>query len=331
MNLAIKVPNDLKDKILSFPLLHILQKELSKELKEDEVLKIHLISTKKGIDVLNLLPFDAYYHPIANEDSKNLFTMHRACSNFRMVDIDKFITTTDTFTDATIGKNIGAKESIGFKIGKNSWVLNKTIPPSLEGQHFSDKLYALAKTVLDSVPEIPLVKSRELSTLYADYLENPYFVLNLNLVKGEIELEWIDLISLFENKTIVLMCSELDINFQNPELLDFIKQLPKNNEYKSYVYDSNIEFAKLVSHSVCFITHDSPLMHISSYCRAHTFLINKKENLQKTGPIHFAGEVRNFSLNDPTFKSGPKPNYSRIFDEIYEFVDQRTKVEEEEL
>jgi hypothetical protein len=127
------------------------------------------------------------------------------------------------------------------------------------------------------------------------------------------------------------MCSELDINFQSPELLDFIKQLPKNNEYKSYIYDSNIEFAKLVSHSVCFITHDSPLMHISSYCRAHTFLINKKENLQKTGPIHFAGEVRNFSLSDPTFKSGPKPNYSRIFDEIYEFVDQRTKVEEEEI
>jgi ADP-heptose:LPS heptosyltransferase len=330
MNLAIKVPNDIKEKLLSFPFLHVLYKELSKDLDEDDPLRIHLISTKKGIDVLNLLPFDAFYHQIENEDSKNLFSMHRACANLKINDVDQFISTTESFIDASIGKNIGAKESIGFEVGKNGWLLNKKSPPPV-GAHLSDKIYSLTKNLLKQTPEIPLVKSRDLPPYYADWKENPYIVLNVNLVKGELEKEWIDLIDLFVNKHIILMCSELDKDVQVAELDDYLKELPQKNTYKIFNYYSNIDFGKLISHSVCFITHDSPLMHIASYCRAHTFYINKKENLQQTGPIHFSGEVRNFSLNDPTYMSGPKPNYSKIFDEIYDFVEERTKKEEDSV
>lgn len=329
MNLAIKVPNDLKERVLAFPLLHVLFREFSNQLDEDDILNIHLISTKKGIDVLNLLPFDAYYHSIDNDDTKNIFTMHRACKNFRLVDVDLFLTTTESFVDVVIGKYIGAKKSVGFDVGKNGWLLNKKNSPPT-GAHTSDKIFSLVQNIIEDVPEIPLVRSRELSPFYNDWDDQPYIILNLNLVKGELEKEWIDLLELFDNQKIVLMCSELNKDIQSAEINEYIKKIPKNNEYKVFTYVSNIEFARLVANSLCFITHDSPLMHIGSYCRAHTFYINKKENLQQTGPVHFTGEVRNFSLNDPTFKSGPKPNYTKIFDEIYQFVEERTKVDDSE-
>jgi ADP-heptose:LPS heptosyltransferase len=328
MNLVVKVPNDLREKLLSFPLLHVLHREFSQDADEENPFRFHIISNKKGIDVLNLLPFEAFYHQVDNEDNKNIFRMHRACANFKINDVDIFINTTEGFVDTSIGKNLGAKTCIGFDVGKNSWILNKKSALPV-GHHESDKIYTLAQHVLDEVPEIPLVKSRELPPIYADYQENPYVVINLNLVKGEIEREWIDLIELFVNKNIIFMCSELEKHSQEPELKRFIEELPQKNNYKTFILNSNIDFAKLIAHSVCFVTHDSPLMHIASYCRAHTFYINKKENLQKTGPEHFTGKVRNFSLSDPTFQSAGKPNYSKIFDEVFEFVEERTKKEEE--
>ena len=36
--------------------------------EDDEILNIHLISLKKDIDILNLLPFRAYYHELEEED-----------------------------------------------------------------------------------------------------------------------------------------------------------------------------------------------------------------------------------------------------------------------
>ena len=49
MNIVIKLPDDIRDRILTFPFLHTLQKEMARKIEEseeDEVLNIHLISLR---------------------------------------------------------------------------------------------------------------------------------------------------------------------------------------------------------------------------------------------------------------------------------------------
>ena len=146
MNIVVKLPNDLRGKILSFPFLHGLVKEAKKRLnaEEEEVLKLHLISNKKDIDVLNLLPFSAYYHEIEDEDLKSIFTIHRACVGLKIDRTDIFISTTENFVDASIGKNLKAKTNIGFQIGKNSLFFNKRVPYSVN-DHQALQIFSLIK------------------------------------------------------------------------------------------------------------------------------------------------------------------------------------------
>ena len=47
MNISIKLPNDLRGKILTFPFIHALVKEAKKRLneEEEEILNLHLIAS----------------------------------------------------------------------------------------------------------------------------------------------------------------------------------------------------------------------------------------------------------------------------------------------
>jgi len=322
MNIAIKLPNDLREKVLTFPFLHTLHEQLKLQLEEGEQLIIHLISLKSDIDVLNLLPFHAYYHQLEKDDLKSVFTIHRACSNFNMNTIDCFISTTTSFIDASIGKTLRAKTTIGYETGKNGWVLNKKIK-LISGGHKSEQVYILLKGILDEIPSMPFVESRILEPTYLDHRENPYIVINIDYLSGEPNPEWFEFIEFFVNKRFVFMASDVHLDDQKEKLEEFIEKLPRKNTYKVYEYDSNISFAKLVSYSMGFVTHDSPLVNIASYCNTLVFLINIKENLKLYGPEFFNGEVWNFSLNDPNYTSGNKHDYSKIFDELFNYIDDK--------
>ncbi|MFT6632532.1 MAG: ADP-heptose:LPS heptosyltransferase [Bacteriovoracaceae bacterium] len=331
MNIAIKLPNDLNERVLTFPFLHTLHKVLSAKLEEEEALNIHLISLKNGIDVLNLLPFHAYYHELEEEDIKSIFTMHRACVNLKIESLDVFISTTDSFVDASIGKNYNAKERVGFALGKNAWFFNNKISKLL-GQHFSNQVYELLKGVFDDVPPIPNVYSRNLDSQYSDWNENLYTLINLDVVGKEINPEWKDFLELFDKKTFVLMCSELD--FDNGDDIEkfqtFMESLPSKNIYRTFEDKSNIAFGKIVSYCAGFVTGDSPLVNIAAYCGAQTFHLHSKGKLNQLGPNYFIADVRHFSITDPMFGNGSKFNYSKIFDELYAYIEQKTKVDESE-
>lgn len=331
MNIAIKLPNNLSERTLAFPFLHSLHKFLSANLEEDETLNFHLISLKEGIDVLNLLPFKAYYHELEPEDVKSIFSIHRACMNFKIESLDIYISTTDSFVDASIGRNYGAVSRIGFSSGKNGWFLNKKVS-KLNGQHLSFQIYELLKPLTEEVPPIPNVYSRELPFVFADWNENPYIVINLDLIENKINPEWKSFVELFTNKHFVFMCSNLDKgNVDQVDEFDlFIKSLPSKNTYKTFDSKSSIEFGKLISYCLCFISGDSPLVNIAAYCGAQIFHLHSKENLVQFGPGYFIAEVRHFSLTDPMFGSGGKFNYSKIFDELYAFIHEKTKIEESE-
>lgn len=337
MNIVIKLPDETRERILTFPFLQSLNKYFLKVIEEketedeedDEILNIHLISLKKDIDILNLLPFRAYYHELEEEDVKNVFSVHRACVNFKIDRPDIFICASEGFVDASIGKQLGIKDRVGFDLGKSKWFFNKKIT-FLDGQHKTVQYFNLLKAFFEELPTIPNAFSRSLDPAYADWRENPYTVINLDLVDNKVNPEWNDFFELFTNKNFVFMTDGVPLEEQRSLLDDFIKTLPTKNTYKVFEYASNIAFGKLISHCVTFVTHDSFLMHLASYIGAHTFYINRKENFHFTGPEYLLGEVRNFSLSDPAYKSGNAHDYAKVFDEVYSYIDDKTAVETED-
>ncbi len=319
MILAIKLPNDISDRVLTFPFLHALYRYLEESLDEDESLIIHLISLQKGIDVLNLLPFKAFYHELEDEDIKTIFSIHRACMNFKIEGLDVFISTTESFVDASIGKNFSAKTRAGFAIGKNSWFLNKKISLN-EEKHFSQQVFDLIKVVTDDVVPIKNVYSRNLSPFFSDYGEKPYLVINLDVVEGQFNSEWKEFIELFENKKIILLTQDFEVDLQKSELESFVGELSPKNEYEVFILDSHIDFAKLVTYAACFITHDSYLSYISAYCGAYTFLLNRRTHNKSKAPAHFLGETKYFDLRE-------RSQYAKAFDTMYTYIEDKTKVE----
>lgn len=323
MNIAIKLPNDLNQRILTFPFLHALEKYMKAHLEEEEILKIHLISLVEGIDVLNLLPFNAFYHEVERTDLKTVFSIHRACMNFKIDQIDIFISTTDSFVDASIGKNLMANKKVGFAIGKNTWLLNEKVN-KLNGRHFSEQCFELLRPLVEEMPEMPNVFSRELAPFYIDWSENPYIVINLRKENDKICEEWFDFFDLFVNKNFVLMCTDEELDYQKGLLEDFVKRLPGKNTYKVYEHKSHIEFGKIISYCKYFISYDSPLVNLAAYCGANILHLNEKEKVQLTGSQYFVGDVRHFSLSDPLFKAGNTFNYTKIFDEIFVVLDGKS-------
>lgn len=317
MNIAIKLPNDTRERLAAFPFLYTLERILSEKLGEDEILNLHLIAPKKDIDILNLLPFKAFYHEIADEDLKNVFTMHRACKLFTIDRIEEFVSTTTSFADASIGKNIGAKLTMGFDAGKNKWMLKKVMSKP-EG-HLSDQIYSLLNFFTTEVPPIRSIFARTLPEFYPDWSEKPYTVINLPCKGVDIDgQDWIDFFELFEEQTFVLMSAEIEEEMQEVALKDFIQKLSKKNTYKVFEFNSHIEFGKLVTYALCFYSGTSYLAHLAAYCGATTFYSHKDDDLKHSGPKYFRGEI--IELKDVQVE--------KTFDEVYAFIDARTKKDE---
>lgn len=328
MNIVVKLPNDLNERILAFPFLHLLFKTFENKLEEDEFLNLHLICLKDSIDVLNLLPFKAFYHEVEKEDLKTIFTVHRAIMNLKIDQVDYFISTTDSFVDASIGKNLSAKEKIGFALGKNAWVLTKKVS-KLAGRHHTEQIFELLTPFVEELPEIPTVYSRDLPPFYADYNENPYTIINLNIQGESIHSEWNDFFDLFVNQNFILMCTEADIAKQADLLDDYIKELPTKNTYKTFSLESYIDFGKIVNFCKLIVSFDSPIINLSAYCGVKVVHLNQKMDIRNCGPQFFGGDIRHFSLKDPAFKQGNDFNYSKIFDELYGLIEDRENSDEE--
>ncbi len=320
MNIAIKVPNNLDEKLLSFPFLHALSRYFDAHLEdlEDEVLNIHIISNKKNIEVLNLLPFSAYYHALEEDDLKNIFTIHRGVGNLNLQNIDYFFSTTKTLVDALIGKNLKSTKKIGFAGGKSSLLFTDKIecPGDL---HYSQQVFSLMDSFKDNKVRIKKVVSRKVDPLVPDWNEVPYSVFNLELTKDEINPEWIELFDLFEGQTFYFTCDQADINTQRSHLIDFIKKLPKKNTYHFTEIEDLVEFSKLVAYAKAFISCDSDLVGLASYLGAQCFHISRKKDVSMDNR-YFLGDTVVCSLSDPYYKDGKDFNYGKIFDEILEYL-----------
>lgn len=334
MHLAVKLPEDLRQRLCSFPFLQTLVKGLksqieasNKELAEEDMdqLSVHLIAEKKDIEALYLLPFQAYYHELDQEDLKTVFSAHRAVRNLKIDSADIYLSLTESFVDASLGKSLGAKVKVGFGLGKNSFFYDRKAS-LLKGRHFCEQYHELLKLFLDNPPETPVKGfSRELAAVREDWSENPYYMVNLTTKEGRVEERWSEFFSYVDGETFILLCDGLPFNQQKEIIQDFIKGLGKNNVYIPYELESLIHFSKLVTYAQTFITEDSSLLHVAAYCGAHIHFLQKKEPLQKSGPVYFLGEVRYFNLNEPFYREGSNVAYHKVFDEIFKFIENKAK------
>ncbi|MGE3609026.1 MAG: glycosyltransferase family 9 protein [Bacteriovoracaceae bacterium] len=309
--IAIKLPFDLQERILSFPFLHALRERYPEA-------EIHFITPKKEIEVLNLLPFTAFYHEFDEDEIKSVFDVHRYCANAKIFNVDLFISLTNSFADACLGLGLRAKERLGFGDGWNGVVLTKKNQRP-RGLHITEDFISLYKELVGSNVDVKArVMSRDLSPIIENWDTQPYIAINLSPLRNAgLDSDWIELLSMFENQRIVFFASEEQEKVQ-VLIQPFLARLPKKNLYINFVHKSWIDLAKMLAFARGVITYEGPIASLSAYVGSKTLVLYDREDPQRTGPFYFLADVMIMGASDPTLTVGsPKTgvlNQRRAFD-----------------
>ena len=290
--IAIKLPSDLQERILAFPFLHAISEFYPKA-------TLNFITPKHNVEVLNLLPFKAYYHLYDEDDIQNPLDAHRFCANAQIYNVDLFISLTNSFSDACLGLGLRAKKRVGFSDNWKTLVLTDMINRPV-GHHLVEdflKLYELASK--DTFNKRMRVTARDLLPIFTED-ETPYIAINLSpLRNAEIESEWIELISHFEGQKIVLFSSDEPVKAQL--LMDaFMARLPVKNSYVNFIYRDWIELGRMLSYSQGVITYSGAIGSLAAYVRSKSIILYENEDPQRTGPFYFLTDVNIMGVNNPT-------------------------------
>lgn len=320
--IAIKLPFDLQERILCFPLLHKIKEKYPNA-------EIHFITPKKEIEVLNLLPFKAYYHEIDEDEITTIFDVHRYAVTAKIYNVDVYISLTNSFTDACLGLGLRAKKRVGFSDGWKTMVLtHKT--HRLHGHHVTEDYFALYRAMVEANVELKLkVISRELTPIIPEWDSLPYIAINLSpLREAVIEEEMVELINSFEHQRIVLFASE---DQEKIQLLmePFLEKLNKKNTYINFIYKDWIGLGKMMAFSRGVITFNGPAASLSSYVGARTVILYDTEDPQRYAPFYFQSEILILGVNDPTLintlletgvmQDRKRFNMSEVFAKAFDF------------
>ena len=295
--IAIKLPFDLQERILTFPFLHALRDKYPEA-------ELHFITPKKEIEVLNLLPFTAYYHEFDEDEIENVFDVHRYCANAKIYNVDLFISLTNSFADACLGIGLRAKKRVGFSDNWKTLVLTHKIPRPV-GHHTVEDFFALYQAIDGEVVSSRLkVMSRDLTSIVPG--EEPYIAINLSpLREAVIEYEWQELASMFEGEKIVFFASEEPVRVQML-MENFLATLPKKNTYVNFSYKTWIELGRMLAHAQGVISYSGAAGALSAYVGTKSLLLYDREDAQKTGPFYFLADVTVMGANNPTLVNTPK-------------------------
>lgn len=319
--IAIKLPFDLQERLLSFPFLHLIREKYPKA-------NIHFITPKKQIEVLNLLPFTAYYHEFDEDEINSIFDVHRYTSTAKIYNVDLFISLTNSFADACLGLGLRAKMRVGFSDNWKTLVLTHKTPRP-QGHHITEDYFSLYKCIVGNIEPKIRAMSREVKPIVADWDSLPYIAINLSPIRrAAIEDEMAELINYFENQRIVLFSS--DDQDQVQHLIEpFMARLNKKNLYVNFVYKSWIDLAKMLAFSKGVITFNGPIATFAAYMGTRTFVLYDSENPQRSGPLYFLADVKMLNVNDPSLShpvtaSGglqdrKRFNMGEVFGNVFEF------------
>lgn len=317
--IAIKLPFDLNERILSFPFLHAISEYYPKA-------DIHLITPKKEVEVLNLLPFKAYYHLFNEDDIKSILDVHPYTANASIYNVDIFVSLTNSLPDACLGLGLRAKKRVGFSDDWKTLVLTHKVKRP-QGHHVVEDYMTLFDLMTEKNHDNKLkVHSRSLTPMFED--KSPYIAINLSPLRGiDIEGEWIELISHFEGQKIVLFSSE-DQDKVKLLMENFLKRLPPKNTYEVFYYKDWIELGRMLSFSNGVITYSGATAALSTYVGANTLILFDNEDPQRTGPFYFLAEVSIMGVNNPTLVNSSETkvikdrttfNMTEVFNKAAEF------------
>lgn len=288
--IAIKLPFDLQDRILCFPFLHAISEYYPRA-------DIHIITPKKDVEVLNFLPFKAFYHLFDEDEIRTVLDVHPYTANANIYNVDLFISLTNSFADAALGLGLRAKKRVGFSDDWKALFLTDKIKRPL-GHHFVEDMFALFDVITGQGNAKKIrVTSRPLTPILEDEL--PYFAINLAPLRdAEIESEWIDLISQFDNQRIVLFTSDDQVKVRL--LIDnFVSVLPSNNTYETFFYKDWIELGRMLAFAQGVITYSGALGALSAYVGTKTLILYENEDPQVKGPFYFLADVSIIGINNP--------------------------------
>lgn len=289
--IAIKLPFDLQDRILAFPFLHAISEFYPKA-------DLHFITPKKEVEVLNLLPFKAYYHLFNEDDIKTVLDVHPYTANASIYNVDLFISLTNSFPDAALGIGLRAKKRVGFSDNWKTLVLTHKTPRPLN-HHVVEDYMTLFELATGAGQDKRLrVTSRTLTRIIEE--EEPYIAINLAPLRAaEIEEEWVELISHFEGQKIVLFSSDDQVKVQM-QMPSFIERLSKKNTYVNFKYHDWIELGRMLAFAKGVISYSGPCGALSAYVGTRSLVLYENEDPQKTGPFYFLADVAVMGVNNPT-------------------------------
>lgn len=297
--IVFKLPFDLQERILSFPLIHAFHDRYPDS-------EFHFITPKKNIEVLNLLPFHAFYHEFDEDEIQTVFDVHRYAVTSKIYEVDLYISLTNSFADAALGVALKAKERLGFSDGWKTLLFNQKVKRPV-GHHICEDFFELYRTHINSNVEMKLkVMSRDLTPKYSDWQDH-YIAINLSPLRGAlIEDEWYELVSKFENQRFIFFASDDQVKFHT--IIDqFMNKLPKGNRYEVMLVDSWIDLAKMLAFARGVITYDGPMASFSAYLGAKTIALYEMEDPQRYGPFYFMADVITLNGNDPTVTLAQAP------------------------
>jgi ADP-heptose:LPS heptosyltransferase len=318
--IVIKLPFDLQERVLTFPFLHAISEYYPKS-------ELHFITPRMEIEVLNLLPFKAYYHPFDEDEISNIFEAHRWCANAKIYNVDIFISLTNSFADAFLGIGLRAKKRVGFADNWKTFLFTDKVMRPVNHHVVEDFMSLFQLTIGQPSTKKIRVISRDLLPILND--KTPYIAINVSPLRNvEIENEWLDLINHFEGQKIVLFSSEEQVKVQM--LIEpFIELLSKKNTVVNFTYQDYIELGRMLASAVGTITYAGPCGALSAYVGTRTIALYENEDPQRTGPFYFLADVAVMGVNNPTLvnsvsdskilKDRKTFNMTEVFKKAHEF------------
>jgi ADP-heptose:LPS heptosyltransferase len=319
MQIVIRIPDTIEERIASFPFIKALRNHFLKEMEESEEevkdeLGLHLVTEDKNVDVLYLLPFNAFYHEFPKNELKNIFNIHRTAVNLKVPKVDYFFSLTDSLADATMGLSLKATKRIGFITPKTKMMYHHGLE-RMEGSTLVEQYMSLMRPLVDGLMEPPTVVSRELEAIVEEYGDRPYFVVNVPMENDEIPTEWIEFIEFFDKQRIFIMCDAID---KGEEQVEYIKEklgtLTSNSEIKIINHNNIIEWGKLVSYASFFVSPYTSFTHIAAFCSCVCYVIGAKPSGPTNSLNNYTGDIRFVTAGDPDFSADGKIDLGQLFD-----------------
>lgn len=292
VTIAIKMPAPLQERILSFPMIHLLREAYPEA-------DLHFICPEHKIEMLFALPFEGFWHPWKEDEVESFLDAHRYVANLNMPPVDIYLCLGDTLKELAVGTFLDAKKRIGFAEGWKRWFTTLAVKRPL-GHHISEDFFYLFKEFTNRrIPDQMKVKGKELPPYYKED-EGPYLAVDL-WPFDQVKLDdfWFEYFSMHEGKRFILFSSQEEAK---AGLLAerLIQRLPKTNKYELFLSPDWIDLGKMLAHAKGLVARAGASISYATYLGTDTLAIYETGEPRKDAPIPFYANWRLMDLRDPT-------------------------------